>query len=96
MAHGTDKDTLPCGFQPSDFHVGMMYKRFFDAAGDMRFISSGRGKLLDVNQAGVELFGYCSKEELLGLDNVEPAFLQSRRWTSVSTAARSGRISQRI
>ncbi len=50
--------------------VGMMYKRFFDAAGDMHIVSSGRGKLLDVNQAGVQLFGYCSKEELLGLENV--------------------------
>jgi len=48
----------------------MMYKRFFDAAGDVRLVSSGRGKLMDVNQAGVELFGYCSKEELLGLENV--------------------------
>ncbi len=70
MAHGTDKNVLSSGFQISGFHVGMTYKRFFDGAGDMRFISSGRGKLLDVNQAGVELFGYCSKEELLGLDNV--------------------------
>jgi len=70
MARGTDKNPLYSDFQVSDFHVGMMYKRFFDGAGDMRFISSGRGKLLDVNQAGVELFGYCSKEELLGLDNV--------------------------
>ncbi|MGA2935665.1 MAG: PAS domain-containing sensor histidine kinase [Syntrophobacteraceae bacterium] len=70
MAHGTDKNPLYSDFQVSDFHVGMMYKRFFDGAGDMRFISSGRGKLLDVNQAGVELFGYCSKEELLGLDSV--------------------------
>ncbi len=53
---------------------GMMYKRFFDATGDMRLVSSGRGKLIDVNQAGVELFGYCSKEELLGLENVSLLF----------------------
>ena len=51
-----------------------MYKRFFNGAGDMRFISSERGKLLDVNQAGVELFGYCNKEEMLGLDNVWSLF----------------------
>ena len=54
--------------------AGMMYKRFFDAAGDMRLVSSGRGKLLDVNQAGVELFGYGCKEELLGLENVSLLF----------------------
>ena len=70
MAYGTDKDPLFSGFQVSDFHVDMMYKRYFNGSGDMRFISSGRGKLLDVNQAGVELFGYGSKEEMLGLDNV--------------------------
>ena len=70
MAHATDKNPFSSDFQTSDFQVGMMYKRFFDAASDMRFISSGRGKLLDVNQAGVELFGYCSKEELLRLDNM--------------------------
>lgn len=51
-----------------------MYKRFFDAAGDMRLVSNGCGKLLDVNQAGVELFGYRSKDELLGLDNVSMLF----------------------
>jgi PAS domain S-box-containing protein len=47
-----------------------MYKRFFDAAGDPRLVSSGLGKMLDVNRAGVELFGFCSKQELLGLGNV--------------------------
>ena len=52
----------------------MKYKRFFDAASDMRFISSGCGKLLDVNQAGVELFGYRSKDELLEIDNVGTLF----------------------
>jgi PAS domain S-box-containing protein len=51
-----------------------IYKRFFDAAGDMRLISSGRGKLLDVNNAGVELFGYSSKDELLDLENVSQLF----------------------
>ena len=65
----------------------MKYKRFFDAAADMRFISSGCGKLLDVNQAGVELFGYCSKEELLEIDNVGMLFRNPEDGTSVSSAA---------
>ncbi|MDR3557860.1 MAG: PAS domain-containing sensor histidine kinase [Syntrophobacteraceae bacterium] len=47
-----------------------MYKCFFDAAGDPRLVSSGCGKMLNVNRAGVELFGFCSKQELLGLGNV--------------------------
>ncbi len=52
----------------------MKYKRFFDAAGDMRFVTSRRGKPLDVNQAGVELFGYSSKEDLLAIDSVSRLF----------------------
>ena len=60
--------------QSSFQSAGMMYKRFFDAAGDMRFISSGRGKLLDVNNSAVELLGYCSKEELLEIENVGVLF----------------------
>jgi len=47
----------------------------------MRLVSSGRGKLLDVNYAGVELFGYCSKEELLGLENVSLLFSNPEGWT---------------
>ncbi len=79
MTRATDKVSSPADLQVSGFSgpfesVGMNYKRFFDAALDMLFISSGRGKLLDVNQAGVELLGYCSKEELLEIDNVGMLF----------------------
>ncbi|MHC1727065.1 MAG: ATP-binding protein [Syntrophobacteraceae bacterium] len=48
----------------------MKFRRLFDASGDMRFVSSSRGRLLEVNQAGVDLFGYPNREEMLGIDTV--------------------------
>jgi len=50
------------------------YRRFFDSAGDMRFITSRGGKMLDVNQSGVDLFRYDSKEELLRIPSVSILF----------------------
>jgi PAS domain S-box-containing protein len=53
----------------------LKYKRFFDNAADMRFVTSRKGKVIDVNQAGVELFGFDDKEALLSLDSVSALFL---------------------
>lgn len=50
------------------------YKRFFESAGDMRFITSRIGKMLDVNQSGVDLFQYGSKEEFLRIPSVSILF----------------------
>ena len=44
------------------------YRTLFDESLDAIFVSTPEGKYLDINQAGVELFGYSSKEEMLGLD----------------------------
>jgi PAS domain S-box-containing protein len=41
------------------------YRRLFEESKDAIYISTVEGKFLDINQAGVELFGYGSKEELL-------------------------------
>ncbi len=41
------------------------YRRLFEESKDVVFISTLEGKLLDVNPAGVELFGYSSKEDLI-------------------------------
>ena len=41
------------------------YRTLFEESNDVIFISTPEGKLLDINQAGVELFGYSSKDELL-------------------------------
>ena len=45
------------------------YRKLFDAVPEMRFVISREGRLIDVNQAGVKLFGYASKEEMLGVES---------------------------
>lgn len=48
------------------FHAPeIKYRKFFEASHEMRFTVSRTGKLLDVNQAGVNIFGFDSKEEML-------------------------------
>lgn len=44
------------------------YRELFEESKDAVFISTPAGKFFDINPAGVELFGYASKEELLQLD----------------------------
>ncbi len=44
------------------------YRRLFEESQDVVFISTADGKLVDINPAGVALFGYSSKEELLKAD----------------------------
>lgn len=41
------------------------YRRIFEDSKDMVYITSVKGKVIDVNQAGVDLFGYESKEEMM-------------------------------
>ena len=44
------------------------YESFFVETKDMVYESTPEGKLIDVNPAGVELFGYESKDEMLQVD----------------------------
>jgi PAS domain S-box-containing protein len=44
------------------------YRRIFEDSKDVVYIASADGKLLDVNQAGMDLFGYETKEELMKVD----------------------------
>ena len=41
------------------------YRRIFEDSKDMVYMTSADGKLLDINRAGVEIFGYGSKEEVM-------------------------------
>ena len=50
------------------------YRRIFEDSKDMVYITSDDGKIIDVNQAGVDLFGYGSKEEMMQID-VKDTFL---------------------
>ena len=43
------------------------YRRIFETSKDVLYLTSREGKFVDINQAGVDLFGY-SKEELLKID----------------------------
>ncbi len=43
------------------------YRRIFETSKDVLYLTSREGKFIDINQAGVDLFGY-SKEELLKID----------------------------
>lgn len=47
----------------------MKYRRIFEGGHDMIYISTPEGKILDVNNAGVEMLGFSSKEEMLALDS---------------------------
>lgn len=45
------------------------YRRIFEGGHDMIYISTPEGKLLDINNGGVEMLGFSSKEEVLALDS---------------------------
>jgi PAS domain S-box-containing protein len=44
------------------------YRSLFEESQDAIFISTPEGRLLDINRAGVELFGYGSKDELMTVE----------------------------
>jgi PAS domain S-box-containing protein len=47
--------------------VEKQYRNLFEESKDVVFISAPDGKLIDVNPAGMELFGYHSREEALNI-----------------------------
>ena len=47
------------------------YRRIFEGSHDMIYTSTLEGRLLDVNQAGVDMLGYPSKDELLSMGRAE-------------------------
>jgi len=44
------------------------FRTLFDESKDVFYISTPQGRFMDINPAGVELFGYASREELLSID----------------------------
>ena len=65
-------DHVPTGNSPAP--GAMTYKRFFDVAGEMRFVVTRGGKLVDVNQAGVDIFRYPNRDDMLRIDSVRVLF----------------------
>ncbi len=51
------------------------YRALFEDSKDVVFISTPAGRLIDINRAGVELSGYSSKEELIGIDLNEDLYI---------------------
>jgi two-component system, cell cycle sensor histidine kinase and response regulator CckA len=51
------------------------YRRLFEESKDVIFISTPGGEFADINPAGIELFGYASKEEILTIDMAHDLYL---------------------
>ena len=56
------------------------YRRLFESTKDMIFITSQSGRLLDFNQALVDLLGYRKKKELYALEFIEKLFIDEMHW----------------
>ncbi len=62
------------------------YRTLFDESIDAIYISTPSGRMLDINSAGLRLFGYNSKEELLGEESLETYYenpIERRKFMSV-------------
>ena len=54
------------------------YRRIFEGSHDMIYTANQSGRILDVNQAGVNMLGYRKKEELLGIGSARRLYLNGR------------------
>ena len=60
------------------------YRSLFEASEDVVFISTRDAHFLDINQAGIKLFGYESKGDMLQADIAEDIFVKSEDWESLT------------
>jgi len=56
------------------------YRRIFEGSKDLIFIAAKDGTIEDVNQAGLDLLGYDSKEAFLSLASIEQIYKNSMHW----------------
>ncbi|HBD08640.1 MAG TPA: hypothetical protein DCZ69_10300 [Syntrophobacteraceae bacterium] len=61
---------VPATMEVEPRQAAIWYRRFFDSCKHMMYITTENGRLIDVNSAGVSLFGFESKEEMLRLPSV--------------------------
>lgn len=67
------------------------YRSLFEESKDVIYISNPDGKFIDINPAGVALFGYSSKEELLSVDIARQLYVDpSERTRFKQTIAKQG------
>jgi PAS domain S-box-containing protein len=50
------------------------YRRVFEGSHDMIYTTNKKGKILEINQAGVEMLGYSNKKEVLSLDHARKLY----------------------
>ena len=62
------------------------YRRLFEETKDAVFLSTPDGALLDINRAGVELFGYASKEEMLKINLTHDLYMNPEDRTGFASA----------
>jgi PAS domain S-box-containing protein len=55
------------------------YRTLFEESKEPVYVSSFDGKFLDINPAGVELFGYRRKDDLIGMDLLEHLYVDLQR-----------------
>ena len=55
------------------------YRTLFEESKEAVYVSSFDGKFLDINPAGVELFGYAGKDELIGMDLLANLYVDLQR-----------------
>ncbi len=53
------------------------YRRVFEGSHDMIYTTNKKGKILEINQAGVEMLGYSNKKEVLSLDHARKLYRNS-------------------
>lgn len=58
------------------------YRTIFDNSLDVIFLKTPGGRFIDVNPAGVKLFGYDSREELLGVDIANGMYANYHVWAT--------------
>jgi len=66
------------------------YREIFEGSLDTLYISTPEGQLLDINPAGLRLFGYDSKEELLQVDLEELYIDPGARQRSLEALSQKG------
>jgi PAS domain S-box-containing protein len=69
------------------------YRALFEESKDVVYMSTLKGKFIDINPAGVELLGYSSKEELLQIDIIRDLYVHpSERKTFQNMLATKGYV----
>src|SRR5208283_2172024 len=56
------------------------YRRYFEGFPDMLFTAAADGRLMEVNQAGVEIFRYADRNDMCGIDSMASLFRDVEGW----------------